>query len=319
VRRAALVIALALVAASCGDAGDDVRIGFVPKSLNQEFWVNTKKGAEAAQGDGVKVLTKAAGADTQIMEQIDLVENLLAQDVDALVVAPSDSNLLKPVLEKAADRMPVVLFDSDIPDWKPKTAYVGTENEVGGEKAGRYIAKLLKNDGTLAIISGIPGSEVGIQRVDGVKKGIEAGGGGVEIVKEVTGQFDRNQAIGAMEDILQTDPDLDAVFAANDQMALGAIQAIAAHDKTDQIKLIGFDGALEATQHILAGDMQATVAQDPYGMAKQGVEQALAKLRGKPVKRTIDTGAKLITPENAEEYFEEVRGKLGGTGRGLDG
>jgi ABC-type sugar transport system substrate-binding protein len=122
-----------------------------------------------------------------------------------------------------------------------------------------------------------------------------------------------------MEDILQTDPDLDAVFAANDQMALGAIQAIAAHDKTDQIKLIGFDGALEATQHILAGDMQATVAQDPYGMAKQGVEQALAKLRGKPVKRTIDTGAKLITPENAEEYFEEVRGKLGGTGRGLDG
>ncbi len=115
--------------------------------------------------------------------------------------------------------------------------------------------------------SGIPGSEVGIQRVDGVKKGLDKAGGGVEIVKEVTGQFDRNQAIGAMEDILQTDPDLDAVFAANDQMALGAIQAIAAHDKTEQIKLIGFDGALE----------------------------------------------------NARDDVEEVRGKLGGTGRGLDG
>ena len=77
-----------------------------------------------------------------------------------------------------------------------------------------------------------------------------------------------------MEDILQTNPDVDAVFAANDQMALGAIQAIAAHKKTDQIKLIGFDGALEATQKILAGDMQATIAQDPYGMAKIGVEAA---------------------------------------------
>ena len=130
------------------------------------------------------------------MEQIDLVENLLAQDVDVLVVAPSDSNLLKPVLEKAARRMPVVLVDSDIPGWKPKTAYVGTENEVGGVKAGRYIAKLLDNKGSLAIISGIPGSEVGIQRVDGVKKGLKDGGGGVEVVKEVTGQFDRNQAIG---------------------------------------------------------------------------------------------------------------------------
>ena len=88
------------------------------------------------------LLTKAAQDDTQIMEQIDLVENLLAQKVSALVIAPSDSDLLKPVLDKAAKRIPVVLFDSDIPGWKPKTAYVGTPNEVGGEKAGRYIAKI---------------------------------------------------------------------------------------------------------------------------------------------------------------------------------
>jgi ribose transport system substrate-binding protein len=136
-RGLALVVLLGLTVAACGAPPEgEVRIGFVPKSLNQEFWVNTKKGAEAAQRDNVKVLTKAAGADTQIMEQIDLVENLLAQDVDALVVAPSDSNLPKPVLEKPAQRMPVVLFDSDIPGWKPKTAYVGTENEVGSRRPG---------------------------------------------------------------------------------------------------------------------------------------------------------------------------------------
>ena len=99
-------------------------------------------------------------------------------------------------------------------------------------------------------------------------------------------------------------------------MALGAIQAIAAHKKTDDIKLIGFDGALETTQAILGGDMQATIAQDPYGMAKVGVEEALDKLDGKPVKKKVDTGAKLITPDNAEKYFEEVRGKLGGPAAG---
>jgi ABC-type sugar transport system substrate-binding protein len=94
--------------------------------------------------------------------------------------------------------------------------------------------------------------------------------------------------------------------------------SIAAHKKTDQIKLIGFDGALEATQHILKGDMYATIAQDPYGMAKVGVEEALKKLHGDKVDSAVNTGAKLITPENARDYFEEVRGKLGGTGRGLD-
>jgi ribose transport system substrate-binding protein len=317
-RKPLLLLAL-LPLAACGAKPTETRIGFVPKSLNQEYWVNTEKGAQAAgKQANVKVLTKAAGDDTQIVEQIDLVENLLAQHVDALVIAPSDSDLLKPVLEKAAKRMPVVLFDSDIPDWKPKTAYVGTENKDGGVKAGEYIAKVLHKRGTLAIVSGIPGSQVGIDRVDGVKAGLKKAGAKTKIVKEVTGQFDREQAVGAMEDILQTNPDVNAVFCANDQMALGAIQAIAAHKKTGQIKLIGFDGALEATQHILQGDMYATIAQDPYGMAKVGVEEAVAKLHDKDVKKTVDTGAKLITPENAKAYFEEVRGKLGGTGRGLD-
>ena len=119
-----------------------MRIGFVPKSLNQEYWVNTKKGAEAgADGQAPKLLTQAAGADTQIVEQIDIVENLLAQDVDALVDRP----VATPTCSSRCSRRPrrrsrSCSFDSDIADWKPKTAYVGTENKVGGVKAGKYIA-----------------------------------------------------------------------------------------------------------------------------------------------------------------------------------
>jgi len=324
--RRALALAALAVLAGCGgqlsgsDAEDEVRIGFVPKSLNQEFWVNTKKGAEAgAREADAQVITQAAGSDLEIAEQIDIVENLLAQHVDALVIAPSSADLLKPVLERAAADIPVVLIDSDIDGWKPKTAYVGTENVVGGRKAGKYIADELDEGGTLAIIAGIPGSQVGIDRVDGLKQGLKEGGGGVEIVKEIPGNFEREQSVGAMEDILQTNPDIDAVFCANDQMALGAIEAIAARDKTDDIMLVGFDGALEATQKILSGDMQATVAQDPYGMGRIGVETARRKLDGESVKAKVDTGARLITPDNAEKYFEDVRGKLGGTGRGLEG
>ena len=292
----------------------------MPKALNQEYWVNTKKGAEAGvRGTNAEVVTQSANADTEIAEQIDIVENLLAQEVDALAIAPSSSDLLKPVLEEAAAEIPVVLVDSDIPDWKPKTAYVGTENFDGAKKAGKYIAEQMPDGGTLAIIAGIPGSEIGIERVDGVKAGLKEAKSKVEVVKEVPGNFDREQAVGAMEDILQTDPDVDAVFAANDQMALGAIESIGARKKTDQIMLVGFDGALEATQQIIAGQMQATIAQDPYDMGRIGVELALKKVQGEKVPRKVNTGARLITPDNAEKYFEEVRGKLGGTGRGLEG
>jgi ribose transport system substrate-binding protein len=330
VRPAAPLAVLAAVAAlaACGgqlasSSSDDereVRIAYVPKSLNQEYWVNTRKGAEAAvRGKDAEVITQSANADTEIAEQIDIVENLLAQDVDALAIAPSSSDLLKPVLERAAGQIPVVLVDSDIAGWKPKTAYVGTRNFDAAKLAGRYIAEQLPDGGKLAIIAGIPGSEIGIERVDGVKAGLKAARSKVEIVKEVPGNFDREQSVGAMEDILQTDPDVDAVFAANDQAALGAIESISARGKDDQILLVGFDGALEATQQILAGGMDATVAQDPYGMGKIGVELALRRLQGERVPRKVDTGARLITPRNARRYFEEVRGKLGGTGRGLEG
>jgi ribose transport system substrate-binding protein len=313
----ALVACGGLLAGEATDP-DQVRIGFVPKSLNQEFWVNTKKGAEAAAGGRVEVITQAAGSDLEIQEQIDIVENLLVQEIDALVIAPSSSDLLLPVLRQARSEVPVVLFDSDIAGWTGKVSYVGTENFEAAKLAGRYIAKQLKDGGTLAVIAGIPGSEIGIERVDGMKAGLKQAGSRIEVVKEVPGNFDREQAVGAMEDILQTDPDIDAVFCANDQMALGAVESIAARDKQEQILLVGFDGALEATQKILSGDMDATVSQDPYAMGKRGIETALATLSGGQVKPKINTGSRLVDSRNAERYFERVRDRLGGTGRGLD-
>jgi ribose transport system substrate-binding protein len=320
-----VVLALAAVLlAGCGgvaagDTEEQVRIGFVPKSLNQEFWVNTDKGAQAAATGNVEVITQAAGSDLEIMEQIDIVENLLVQDLDALVIAPSDADLLLPVLEEAAGEVPVVLFDSDIAGWKGKISYVGTENLEAAKLAGKYIAEELEDGGDLAVIAGPPGSQIGIERVDGMKAGLKEAGSDVRIVKEVPGNFDREQAVGAMEDILQTDPDIDAVFCANDQMALGAVESISARDKQEQILLVGFDGALEATQKILAGDMDATVTQDPYKMGELGVKTAVAKLRDEPFKRKIDTGSGLVTEKNAKRYFERVRERLGDTGRGIDG
>jgi ribose transport system substrate-binding protein len=312
---ATVALACAAVLAGCGgqlapNTDKGIRIGFVPKSLNQEYWVNTKHGAEAGgRAAHAKVLTEAGQSDTHVDEQINIVQNLLAEKVDALVIAPTSSDLLQPVLAQAAKKVPVILFDSPIPGWKPQTAYVGTANEAGGKVMGRYLAKVIKH-GTLAIIRGIPGSQVDIDRVKGVKEGIK--GSGIKVVKEVAANFDRQQAVAAMEDIVQTNPHVSAVFCANDQMALGALQTLAARKLTSKIKLVGFDGAIEATQQIIAGQMFATIAQDPYGMAKIAVQEAVAKVKGRSVRKNVNTGNPLITQKNAKAYFKKAERKLGG-------
>jgi ribose transport system substrate-binding protein len=311
----ALLLCASSLLAGCGgqlspNADKGVRIGFIPKALNQEYWVNTAHGAAAGgRAAHVKVLTEAGEADTQVDEQINIVQNMIAQKVSALVIAPTDSDLLQPVLDQAVHKgIPVVLYDSPIPGWKPQTSFVGTANRAGGIKMGRYLAKVIKH-GTLAIIRGIPGSQVDIDRVDGVKAGIK--GSGIKVVKEVAANFDREQAVGAMEDILQTNPHVSAVFCANDQMALGALQSLEANKATERIKLVGFDGAIEATQQIIAHKMFATIAQDPYGMAKIAVQEAVAKSQGKTVRKTVDTGDPLVTQQNAKAYFKTAEKKLG--------
>jgi ribose transport system substrate-binding protein len=316
-RRIIAVVALAwvVVLAGCGgqlapNTEKGIRIGFVPKSLNQEYWVNTKHGADAGgRAANAKVLTLAGRDDTHIDEQINIVQNLLAEKVDALVIAPTNSDLLQPVLDKAAKKIPVVIFDSPMTGWKPQTGYVGTANKTGGVAMGKYLAKVIPH-GTLAIIRGVPGSQVDIDRVNGVKAGIK--GSGIKVVKEVAANFDRQQAVGAMEDIIQTNPHVSAVFCANDQMALGALQSLDAQKLTSKIKLVGFDGAIEATQQIIAGKMFATIAQDPYGMAKIAVQEATAKVKGKRVPKSVNTGNPLITRKNAEAYFKKAEKKLGG-------
>lgn len=310
-----LILGVTCLLAGCGgqlspSADKGTRIGFVPKALNQEYWVNTAHGAAAGGAAAhVKVLTEAGLADTQIEQQIDIVQNMISQKVSALVIAPTDSDLLQPVLDQAVHKgIPVVLFDSPIPGWKPQTSFVGTANRDGGIKMGRYLRKVIGH-GTLAIIRGIAGSQVDIDRVDGVKAGIK--GSGIKVVKEVAANFDREQAVAAMEDILQTNPHVSAVFCANDQMALGALQSLEANNATGRIKLVGFDGAIEATQQIIAHKMFATIAQDPYGMAKIAVQEAVAKSEGKTVRKSVNTGDPLVTQQNAKAYFKTAERKLG--------
>jgi len=307
-------IGVLLLATACGgqlapsSLTGAMKVGYVPKTLDQEFWVTTEKGARAGgRKEDATVLVQAPTGELAVDEQIAIVENLLTQKIDALVIAPADSILMKPVLERAAEKVPVILVDTDIPGWKQKDSYIGSDNFHAGLEAGRYLKKQMHGKGTIGLITGIPGSVPGDQREAGMRKAIE--GTDIKVVGEVAADFDRLKAVGAMEDLLQTHPDLDAVFATNDQMALGAIEALQTY-KSDAI-LVGVDGAVEATQAIIGGDMDATVAQNPYAMGKVGVEEATKAANGKSIDPKINTGLTLVTKTNAPSYLKIREKQLG--------
>ena len=206
-----------LVATACGGQlapsylTGPMKVGFVPKTLDQEFWVTTEQGARAGgEGEDATVLVQAPTGELAVDEQIAIVENLLTQNIDALVIAPSDSILMKPVLTRASEEVPVVLVDTDIPGWKEKETYIGSDNIEAGLEAGHYLKKRMGGKGTIALLTGIPGSVTGDQREAGMRKAIK--GTDIKVVGEIAADYDRLKAVGAMEDILQTHPDVDAVF-----------------------------------------------------------------------------------------------------------
>ena len=134
----------------------------------------------------------------------------------------------------------------------------------------------------------------------------------IEIVQEVAADFDRAKGVSAMEDILQSNPDVNAVFAANDQMALGALEVLQSRGKTGDVLLVGYDGTEEATVAIIKGQgIDATVAQNPYKMGLVGVKEAVDAVKDKPVPKIINTGVTLVTAENAKSYLREYRERLG--------
>ena len=318
---AVLLLGVLLILAACRGAlapeseqkqAKGMSVGFVPKALNQEFWLAAKAGAEDAdkQMSGVRVIVDAGSSELAIDEQIAVVEDMLTKQVDALAVAPTAPDQLKPVLERASKQVPVLVIDSDIPSWDGKVSYIGTDNFKGGQVGGKYIDEQLEGSGTLAIINGVPGATSGEQRVAGVRDAVK--GTDIEIVAEVAADFDRAKGVAAMEDILQNNPDVDAVFAANDQMALGALEALQSRGKEQDVLLVGYDGTEEATEVILKDQgIAATVAQDPYQMGKVGVEEAVDAAEDKSVPKTINTGVTLITAENAKTYLQEYREQLG--------
>lgn len=289
-----------------GEGADgDVTIGVVLKTLNSPFWQRVSGGAEeGAEEAGVTITLAGATQESNIQEQIDKVRAAITQQVDALLVAPTAADQLQPVLQEAVDAgIPVLLVDTNMPNWDGAETFIGTDNVEAGRQGGEFI--LSQSDtGKIAFIAGVPGNPSTDDRVTGAKEAIE--GSGIEIVAELNANSDRADARAAMADILQANPDLTMVFCANDDMALGAIEAIKAAGKDPgEMVIVGVDGNSDAVESIIAGELTASVAQNPENMGKKGVLSAKAFLDGEAIEERIDTGTTLVEASNAEEYLAD--------------
>jgi len=282
-----------------------IRIHLETKDIgpNNPFWQTVWDGAQemANKWQGVieytvNAPTSEADVDTQIAQ----VEDAITTGAEVLVVAPTDASALNPTFDRAKEaNIPVLIIDSNT-TWPDKLTFIGTDNVAGGRLAGEYLCDQVGAGGKVAIITGQETAASIADRVAGAQEALDACG--LEVVAKINGEHSREGGLRAMEDILTSNPDVQGVFCINDNEALGAIEALKAADKLDDVILVGFDAIPDAITAIQAGDLEATVAQAPANMGRFGVAWGLNYLLGLSVEPLIDTGTTLVTAENAASF-----------------
>ena len=187
------------------------------------------------------------------------MEDLITKNVAIILINPTDSDAVGSAVKAANGKnIPVITLDRGA-NSGDVVAHIASDNVAGGKMAGEYIIKQLGGNGKVVELEGIAGTSAARDRGQGFNEALK--GSGIEVVAKQTADFDRTKGLAVMENILQAQPEIDAVFAHNDEMALGALQAIKASGRT--IMIVGFDATDDAVKAVEAGEMAATVAQQP--------------------------------------------------------
>ena len=268
---------------------EDIKIGLSVSTLNNPFFVSMKDGVEAeAKEKGMDIVVVDAQNDAA--KQISDVEDLIQQGVDVLLINPTDSAAISTAVQSANSLgIPVVTLDRSAEKGDVATL-VSSDNEKGGEMAGEFLVEQLGEGAKIAELEGVPGASATRERGQGFHNIADEK---LEVVAKQTANFDRTEGLNTMENLLQGNPDIEAVFAHNDEMALGALQAIQSSGK--DILVVGFDGNEDAINSIQDGKLSATVAQQPEEIGSLAVQAGVDVLKGNEVDETIPVPLKLVT------------------------
>ncbi|MDD7593126.1 MAG: ribose ABC transporter substrate-binding protein RbsB [Peptoniphilaceae bacterium] len=277
-------------AASESTSAGDKTIGFVISTQTNPFFVSMKEGAEAKAKDlGVNLIVLDAQDDAA--QATAGMEDLITKKVDLIIVNPTDSDAIGNAVIEANDaQIPVITVDraSNAGD---VLTHIASDNVAGGKMAGDLIIEKLGGKGKVVELEGVPGANSAIERGQGFNDAIATSD--IEVVAKQTANFDRTEGLNVMENILQAQPEIDAVFAHNDEMALGALEAIEGSGR--EILVVGFDATDDAVKAVEDGRMTATVAQQPQLMGEMAIEYALKAINGETLEKSIPVDLQLVT------------------------
>ena len=296
-------MSMAMLPATASFAAEQKTVAVVLKTLSSQYWKILAAGAEAAAKKyDVNLILLGPPTEDNVLQQINMVQDVLAQKPDALVFAPSQPATAVNVLTKAKEAgIPVLLVDTGMPEkFTNYDTFIGTDNFAAGRAGGEALAKVLKPGDKVLLLDGAPGNPSMTHRCDGAKAALEEAG--MVIASRQPAYSDREKAYTTTQNVLQTTPDIAGVFAGNDEEALGALRAITQSGKS--VPIIGVDANTDNLKVILQGDLYGSVAQGNYDMGYLGVEKALEVLDGKTIEKRIDSGATMVTKENAQELLD---------------
>lgn len=303
----AIILALVLVIGAftgCTEKDDGViDIGVSIANFDDTFLMYMKDGMDAyAKELGAEVRVEYVDAKEDMAKQMDQVENFIVQGMDAIVIVPVDTSATEPMTELAVEEnVPMVYVNRNPGNLPEGIYYVGSEEIVAGQLQMEFLAEQLGGEGDIAILMGKLDNEGALKRTEGAEE-IAAGYEGINIVDKQTGNWQRAEGMTVTEDWLNRfGEEIKAIASNNDDMALGAIQALKDAGRED-VLVIGVDATPDGLAALEAGDLSATVFQDASGQGAGAIETAYKTAQGETVDQEVWIPFQLVTPENLSDF-----------------
>lgn len=290
---------LIALAAACNRSGDR-RIGFIPKGRTHLFWQSVHAGAVAAERDnkGFTVIWNGPQSETDFEGEIQIVDSMINQHVDAICLAPIDRKVLVNVVNRAASNgIPVIIFDSPV-DTDRFVAQVATDNYAAGQLAASRMGQVLNGKGKIAEVAVEPGSASTMAREKGFEDAIASKFPAIKIVDKQYGMADFAQSLKVSENMLTASPDLNGMFASNESSTVGAVRALKGRAG---LKLVGFDFSPQILDGLRDGTVDSVVVQDPFQMGYKSFVAAVTKLKGGTPERIENIEPALVTKQNIDQ------------------
>lgn len=283
---------------SAGGGGGE-RITLAVSTQTNPFFVQLVEGARAeAEAQGLTLDVQDASDDSA--RQADQLANAITQGSSLVIVNPTDSDAVAPSVEALNNAgIPVIAVDRNSSGGE-LASYVASDNIAGGTQAAEALAEAIGEQGNVIVLQGIPGSSASRDRGQGFTDGI-AQFAGITVVAQQTANFDRAEGLDVATNLLQANADVVGIFCENDEMALGAIEALGDRAGTE-VMVVGFDGTDEGIAAVAAGTLHATIAQQPGELGRQAVAEAVKVLAGEDVEAEVSVEVVTVTEENAGEF-----------------